>query len=674
MKHNVKKTIIRIVVVAAVIIIPLLYSYLYLGAFWDPYSRLEDLPVAVVNNDKGAMINDEERNVGEELWNKLQDSAELKFDLVDGETAKEGTEGHEYYAMIVIPENFSEDIASASTSNKETATITYSANEKRNYLASQILKSAITQVEESIQTSIDSEIVGQLADTINAVPDQMLQLQDGITKLQDGANQLQDGTTSLAEGTKTFHDKFLLYQQGVTDLKTGASKLAAGAGTLDSGLAELQQGAHQLTQKTENINQLAVGAQALAAGSSQLETGITQYRTGVDSLISSVNSTSAFLKQYVTSVNPSIMKDPVFAAFIAKMSNPDNAKNIEALQAAGATLTEASKQISEGSTQLSAGCQSLPQLKDALNKMSLGLDQVKAGSLQLTRGSKSLKDGLGTVDHATTQLAAATNDIMSGAEAVKDGTGELKDGIGTAKDGVAEAITDTNQRLDTLDGLAKYAEEPARIEAQPINAVPNYGTAFAPYFLSLSLWVGALIMFVGIYLDTEGKFKILTSASEHRLARSFIYLLIGFAQAIALALALQFSLGLNVTNPSMFYLACCLVSMVFISIVQFLMVHLKDLGKFLSIVILILQLTSCGGTFPMETIPKFFKVLYPYMPMTYSVGLFKDAISGKVTKDTVYNTTILIAILVVFMALTIVISAIKSRRVKKVEEKELIGA
>jgi putative membrane protein len=175
-------------------------------------------------------------------------------------------------------------------------------------------------------------------------------------------------------------------------------------------------------------------------------------------------------------------------------------------------------------------------------------------------------------------------------------------------------------------------------------------------------------------MDSERKFKLLTAASQHRLARSFLYLLIGFAQALLLAFVLQYSLGLNVANPLAYYAACCLVSMVFISIVQFLMVHLKDLGKFLSIILLILQLTSCGGTFPMETVPKFFNILYPYMPMTYSVGLFKDAISGKVTKDTIYNTTILIVILVVFMALTIVISAIKSRIGKKAEQKELIGA
>lgn len=177
-------------------------------------------------------------------------------------------------------------------------------------------------------------------------------------------------------------------------------------------------------------------------------------------------------------------------------------------------------------------------------------------------------------------------------------------------------------------------------------------------------------MFVGIYLDTEGKFKILSSNSEHKIARSFIYLLIGFAQALVLAKALEWGLGLKVENEWLYMAACCLYSMVAISIVQFLMVHLKDLGKFFSIVLLILQLTSCGGTFPMETIPRFFSYLYPYMPMTYSVGLMKEAISGVQSSNVIYNTAVLCVILVVFMILTILLSAIKARKAAKAAEKE----
>ena len=191
--------------------------------------------------------------------------------------------------------------------------------------------------------------------------------------------------------------------------------------------------------------------------------------------------------------------------------------------------------------------------------------------------------------------------------------------------------------------------------------MPNYGTAFAPYFLSLSLWVGALIIFFGIYLDADEKFQLLSRRSDKRIIRSFSYLVIGLMQAVLLALVLQFGLGLQINHPLAFYLACCLVSMVFIAIVQFLIVFLKDIGKFLAIALLILQLTSCGGTFPMETVPKFFNLLYPFMPMTYSVGLFKDTISGTGAMGLDKNSLVLMGILVVIMLFTVLFTYFQNR-------------
>ncbi len=668
------KMMIRIAVIAAIIIIPLLYSYFYLGAFWDPYSRLDNLPVAVVNEDEGTFIHGEQRNIGQEMCNRLEESSELKFVFTDETDAKSGTEGDSYYAMIVIPENFSSDIASASSDRKQIAKITYSANEKRNYLASQILSRAVLEIEESIRGSVDSELVDKLASTINEVPGQMTELQDGLRVLHEGSSKLAEGAETLAEGTQTIGDKFKEYQSGINALTDGSDTLENGITSLDNGIAKLQRGAEQLNTSTKDLSQLTVGAKSLAEGAKQLNEGILQYTGGVDTLLATVDSTSAFLTQYVTKINPGIMKDQTFAAFIAKLSNPANAESMASLRAASDTLKAASAQISIGADQLSSGSANLPQLKEGIATLSAGLNQAKNGSTKLTEGSKTLSNGMNTAKDATVRLSDAIEDITDGAVILKDGTIELKNGIETAKTGVDTAITDTNTELAALEGLKEYAKAPVTVETTPIHTVPNYGTAFAPYFLSLSLWVGALIMFVGIYMDTEGKFTILTAASKHRIARSFLYLLIGFAQALALAFVLQYSLGLEIANPFAYYLACCLVSMVFIAIVQFLMIHLKDLGKFLSIVLLILQLTSCGGTFPMETVPKFFHILYPYMPMTYSVGLFKEVISGTLEAEAVKNIAVLIILLVVFMTFTVALSGIKSRKATKLAAEHTLVA
>lgn len=662
-----KKNVKCFIVIIGVIIVPLLYSYFYLGAFWDPYSRLETLPVAVVNNDAGATINEEQRNIGEEMCEQLEEDATLKFILTDEENAKKGTEGEDYYAMIVIPESFSQDIASASTTDKQTATIIYSPNEKRNYLASQILSRAVIEIEESTRASVNQEIVNSLADKLKAVPDQMVELQDGINQLYDGSTKLGEGTEKLAEGTATYNEKLTEYQKGITDVKDGSNKLKSGIATLDSGLQKLLDGANQLSTSTEKIDQISTGTQSLATGAETFNKSLIQYTTGVDALISSVSGTSNFLANYVTNVNPAIMKDPVFAGFMAQMSDPANAKSIQTLQAATTQLNAASQQIASGASTLAKGTTSLPQLKAAIAQLSAGLDKAKEGSAALTEGSQSLYTGLSTLDDATTKLSKAAADISNGADDLNDGAAEMTEGIDTAKAGIDTAITDANDELKVLDGLGEFAESPVNIEQTNVTTVPNYGTAFTPYFLSLSLWVGALIIFMGIYLDADEKFKILSRSSDRKVARSFIYLLIALIQAIVLAVVVKYGLGLEVSNYPLYIASCCLVSLVSISIVQFFMVHLKDLGKFLSIVLLILQLTSCGGTFPMETVPNMFRVLYPFMPMTYAVGLFKQAISGAVTSEVIYNGGILCLILVGFMTLTILFSVVKFKKAEKAE-------
>ncbi len=616
-----RKKAIQIVIIIGVIIIPLLYSTLYLGAFWDPYSTLGDLPVAIVNNDRGAAINDKQRNLGQELCDELKKDNSLKFIFTDENTARKGTEGKDYYAMIVIPSNFSEDVASSSAVNKHTAQLTFSANEKRNYLASQMLGKATLVIEENMRSNINKEITSGLSDKLRDMPTQLQSLQDGL-------NQLNGGLTE--------------YRNGMAGASTGAAGVSNGANSLDSGIGQLLSGATALEYSTQSLPQLTQGAKKLAESAKTFNAGLVTYTAGVDALIQNVNGTSTFLKQYVTA-NPSLMKDPTFAAFISKMSAPEVQTNIKTLSDATANLKTASSMIAEGASQLSTGTDNLPQLQAAVSQIKMGLNQAKAGSTKLSEGSAALNTGMTALSQAA---------------------GQLQDGVTAIKDGVDTSAADAAEQVKSLDGLDEYAAAPVTVNSKSIFPVPNYGTAFAPYFLSLSLWVGALIIFVGTYLDSEDKFKLLSRNSENKIKRTFVFLLIGLVQAVVLAVILKICLGLQVNNLPMYYLSCCLVSVVFLSIVQFLIVFMDDIGKFLAILLLILQLTSCGGTFPMETVPALFNKLYPFMPMTYSVNLFKEAISGGNMNIIMTNAGILLAVCVVFTALTVL-----GARAKKTEEK-----
>lgn len=781
----------RATVLLGIIIIPLLYSYLYLGAFWDPYSRLDTLPVAIVNEDQGAEIRGKERNLGDELVSGLQEDNTLKFVVTSAGDAKTGTEGSRYYATITIPSDFTADIATADTASKTKATIVFSGNEKKNYLACQILNSAVTKIEEKLRDQVAGEIVGELSDKLNTIPDSLSELSDGLTLLGDGSGTLLDGAGKLSDGSTDLAAGAGKLNSGAADLASGAEKAAAGADTLsagaanaaagaaklasgasdlstgagsllagtklyttnmadfktamdkaasgsvrvsdgavslDSGIDSLLDGVRKLETSTADIDKISSGAATLAAGTQALSTNLTNYVAGVDSLIASVNGTSAFLTQYATVINPDIMKDPYFSGFMQSLADPAVAQNIQTLSAAGSQLKDAASQISAGSAVLSSGSASLPQIKAALAQIDAGLVQAQTGSATLAAGAADLKSGLAQLDGAAGSLNAATQKLLSGSQSVSDGaaalssgaadlsggTGKLadgakdlsagnskllvgadallggsadlkdgadtlsegaaslydgaaklNDGIMTAGDKVTENVDTAKADLPLLNGLSDYASSSVKIESAPVNPVPNYGTAFAPYFLSLSLWVGALMILLGTFLDTDSGFTILSRNSNNRFLRSFIFLGIGIVQAFILGKVLEIGLGLTVKNVGLYYLACCLFSVTAVSIVQFFMVNMKSLGKFLCIVILILQLTSCAGTFPMETLPKFFNVLLPFMPMTYSVGLLREAISGGDQTLVTKNALILVLITAIFVALSLFMTKRQMRAEKK---------
>lgn len=686
-KKITKKTIVCSLVIVGAIIIPLLYSFFYLGAFWNPYSKLKDLPVAVVNLDEGAVIDGKTKNIGQELCDQLKQSGELKYIFTGKTEALEGTKGDKYYATIVIPKNFSTSIASAATTNKKVAALSFTANEKRNYLATQILKNAVEQIRTSLTGKVDGEIVSQLCSQLSSTPKQLTHLATGLRKLADGsgvlydgANQLAAGTGTLKSGMGTFHAGFSEYAQGVNSVENGSVELLAGVTKLDQGIDALTKGASNLNDATANIDQLKTNAALLATKTQEFNQGLQAYTQGVDTLIDSTEQTATFLKNYAAA-NPNLVADQTFSEFLSTMSAPANLQNIATLKQYTQTLKDAFAQIAQGTAKLSDATSGIPELKQGIEQLTAGLQSAQSGSNQVVQGTGTLAFGTASlsgatsrIENATTALADGVNRVDYGATTLTSGTAALKSGITTATNSVISASADAKTQLAPLDGLDNYVEAPITTNNVPVDPVPNYGTAFAPYFLSLSLWVGALIIFFAIYLDADAKFNLLSRNSNHKLLRSFAYLLIGLIQAVLLGIILKVVLGLTVEHLLLYYGACCLVSLVFISIVQFLLVFMKDIGKFLSIALLILQLTSCGGTFPMETVPKFFQILYPFMPMTYSVNLLKEAISSTRDADAGFNLLVLGAILTVFMTLTIILSLARKTRNAAQDDEGLTGA
>lgn len=744
-----KKWIGCIALILGVAIIPLMYSGIYLASVWDTYGRLDTLPVAVVNRDKGAELNGSHRNLGQELVNKMQESKDLDWVVTDATDARAGLEKeNRYYAIIDIPEDFSQNVATAQDVDKVPATITYSANEKRNYIASTILKSAAASLQKELRASVTEQITGNLTEQLNSVPEQLGTISEGFTTLQTGIGALRSGMTTLLQGSQAVSDNLGTLSNGLVQAKNGSTQLndalaqlpaltqgveqlGNGAAQLSSGLEQAAQGAAALNEGAGSLTTLSGGITALEQGADQVASGAQQYvalsngiqqalvANGYDgaktvvalaqqlqsvsgaqaqslqAMIGIIGGNDAVIQALTTQYdaikdNAAYAQQAALLQQLIGMLQQDLAKGESSAAAqyaaAGTQLTAGATQLNQGVQQLAASTDRLGELQAGIGNLNTALGQLNAGGLQVANGTAALISGSGrlgeltqgvsALDNALGQLATGAAQLNGGAQQLTDGIAQAQDGVVQLDEGVANAkteldgkIAETQEKLKATEGLENYAATGVSVESEPYESVPNYGTAFAPYFISVSLWTGGLSILMSIYLEPNRRLKRLSMDSHNRVIRMLGILGIGALQAVLLGIVAQFGLGLPINDVAGFYGALLLASLTFVSIIECLMIHLGDVGKILSMALMVLQLTSTGGTFPIETSGAFFEVLNRIMPMTYSVNLLKEVISGSDAGMAWYNAGILFAFFAVFAGILLGLALYQNRKDKHCRHK-----
>lgn len=629
------KKFMKVIIIIAVIIIPVLYSFFYLKAFWDPYGNLHDMNIAIVNLDEG----DNDENLGTELVNKLKDKDTMTITVLNNsDEAQEGLVNQDYYATITIPKNFTKDLNNAENSDRKVTTISYSPNQKNNYLASQIINKVVTTVETELRSEVSKKVVGKLSDKLEEVPDKMGEISDGANQLQDGTSQLQSGLQELNKGTNNLSTNYEKFDSGVDSAYAGSEKLANGLNSLNSGADEIYSGTSQLAEKTNTLN-----------------TGVSSYIKGVNQLVSSVNATSTQIQKvgedlanYQQTHNPDALNEAAKILQGMQSSSAGSAQLLGTLQSKGTELEQGVNLLNTKVQTLNSGMFTLKQ----------GISSAKTGNEELQKGLKELSTNSKTIKEGTKQLSNGSSQALNGSQTLLDGTNTFKNEINNG-------IENTQEELKNLNGLDEYTSEPVEVDEQDYAQVDSYGVGFAPYFMSISLWVGALIMLIIFYYDPDDRFKLLGRNAQNKYLRAGLYFVISVAQGIALGFILKAGLGFGVTNIWLYYGTCILTSIVFFSILQFLVIKLGDVGKFLGILLLVLQLAASGGTFPIETVPKFFQSIYKFMPMNYTIRLIKESLikvdNGMIAK----NACILVGIFIVFMAITLIADYLKTKHDKK---------
>ncbi|MCX7694870.1 MAG: YhgE/Pip domain-containing protein [Caloramator sp.] len=802
------------VAVIVVSLMPLLYSFLYLYAFWDPYSKLDKMPVAVVNLDKGSLKDGEGVNYGNDIVDELKDNTKIKWEFVDYNRAMDGLNNKGYYSAVIIPEDFSKRITDASEGKIDKAELIYIPNEKKNFLAAQVSSRVMLELKDEIAKSITEEASKVVIDSLYEVKDGLLEAKDGSIELYDGAVKLRDGSKELSNGLRTANDGAAKLNDGSKQLKDGLGNLNNGAEKLNSGsvllsdglktasdgskslkdgLSALRTGQTSLVEGLDKIVQgMSVfapnllnaksGIQMLYEGSTKLEGGlseivnrVSQFKSqiegsqtdvsklvygakqvaegakklndevsamdmatklnsaaqGIDDVSNAVDSAKALLdagrideaKLVLSAIQQKNLK--------ANLSKPlkESAAAVNTLVQATSTLKDGTKQVAEGTqkfaeasknsseglnallgglneakngaTALKTGLGQVSQLSsnEGVNKLSngvvelklgaekirdglslaegktgelsLGLNKLYLGSLELKNGTASLKDGAAKLYDGSSKLNDGLVSLKEGTEKLYDGSLRLNDGLnklsdGTLglKDGLTEGYDKINNKLKfSSEDMSKFMSEPVMLNEQPINHVPDYGTGFAPYFIPLSLWVGALIMFFIVSGEVDEEFK--GHAASIIFGKFITFAFLGILQAVASSFILIHVLNLDVKSLALFYGFNILLSFVFISVIEALIMIFGDAGRFLSLVLLMLQLTSCAGTFPLELVPNFFVKINPYLPMTYATSALREIISGidyGVLKGD-------IVVLIAFMIASIIISIILKYRLEKISQR-----
>ncbi|HFK1451999.1 TPA: YhgE/Pip family protein [Bacillus pacificus] len=465
---------------------------------------------------------------------------------------------------------------------------------------------------------------------------------DGPSKLPNAAElkSLTVGIEQLSSAQKGFVEKFQGFGAKLNTAKEGTNKFKNESGQLIDAINQLADGSGQVTGGLDTLsagaNQMAGGVNQLADGSSQVTGGLRALSAGANQMAGGVNQLADGSSQVTGGLG---------------------------------TLSVGVTKLADGSSQVTGG----------LGTLSVGANQMAGGVNQLADGSNQVTTGLGTLNGGLNKMSTGSAQLIDGVNKLADGSGKVTDGLVKVNDGsgeLAEKLGEGAEKTGEVKGTDKTYDmfaSPVKVKTEKMAEVPNYGTGFTPYFLSLGLFVGALLLSIVYPLrDTVGVPK---SGFSWFISKFGVLLSVGIIQAVVADVILLFGLGVEVQSIPYFILFSIVTSLSFIALIQCLVTAFGDAGRFIAIITLIIQLTTSAGTFPLELIPKFLQPFNAWLPMTYSVSGLKAVVSSGDFNFMWQNIGVLMIFIVVLSLGTIAsLTWMHKRQFKNIAENQSVEA
>ena len=688
------------IIIVGLIFLPSMYAWPNILSSWDPYGHTNNIKVAVTSEDTGATVDGKELNLGNSLVEGLKNNKNLDWQFVSNkEEAENGVRIGDYYASIVVPKNFSQDMTSVSRTEPQRATIEYTVNEKINAISPKITNSGASAIANNISKNFVETANGIIFEklheagikfeenlpSIEKAKEEIFKLNDNfstyestlselIGKVEYGYNILNNVQNTLPEIDRVATNSIMIADKaGITinNIQGFNERLLPIINSHLNVVEEVSKEANviakELQKKPDKTEEIKARQKALDSRL-QASTERLQLVKNIFEYFNKLSNERLFNNQLerVTTLSNDIMAiKEVNNSIYNKMDYYD-----EIADTVKEEFVNKSARINEVSSNMNSklNVEVAPLISQVLSKAEVNIDKVSgiiAGAQgELPAVERKLSETEVKISNAYGKLLSLQAQMPSAKSKIQKLTDEIKK---------ADSGIDKNQLFNLLKvdykQQAEFFANPVKLQENKLYHIENYGSAMTPFYTVLSIWVGSLLMSSLLTTKVEDEGKKYKPYQKY-FGRGLLCVIISLFQTLIITLGDMYVLGTQATSPYRFVIYALLISLLFSSIIYTIVCILGNVGKAVCIVLLVLQLGSSGGTFPIQMTSEFFQALYPKVPFTYSIGLLREAVGGVYIPAVERDIKILFIYLIVVLVGGAILVSLKARSAKLSRERE----
>lgn len=684
-----KRNVAAALVCLGLLLLPPLYAWFNIGANWSPYDLTSNLKVAVTSLDEGAEVEGVKVNVGDEIVDALKANDAIGWQFVSYDEGQAGVNSGEYYAALVIPKEFTETLTGFLYGHTEQARIDYYINEKENAISTKIMGTGMDTVSSEINETFVETVTTVVLDGLKIVDNQYADYKPSFVRMLDTMDLAADNMSlfvknmdefeaTLEQMEKLTNNAESMLPQASQALKDASDLTLSAQNTLQSSKSTVSDLKRLLEQNILSLNvmadQLQNDAERLAALSAE-DSAVAQER-----LQDMIDTTSQLrdrignLADNLDRFNQMLPKPGVVISdFVSKLDALESAlnENIRRLQNIKDDLASGSIAVEEAVSQASNLISSVVNsVNDAWNAYNNGVGTALESTADQV--GKTLDDSyslLQSLSSLIPQVDGVLGSVRSmgpvGSETVERYKKIIQDtqSLLEKETGDLRALSEDEQLQEVLQFIRQDVEKqstflshPVEMETNRLYPVANYGSGMSPFYTTLAIWVGCLLMMAMISPINE---KGLEAYPEARLtpmylSRLWLYQIVSMFQSAIIGLGDLLILHVDCRHPVLFVLLCILIGQIFTIFVFSLVFTFSAIGKAMAIVVLVLQIAASGGTFPIEMTPAFFQLIHPLLPFTYCIGAMREICFGVYWPSLLQDLVMMAILPIVSLAVVVV--------------------